>query len=181
MAPSWAVLTQRPTGFPPYELRKSIDCVSIGHPPFGVRLGRKWTPLRKPLGSDPRYVLSYVGQANMQRIKRHMSFPLCCTLTKPFLRVAALVADKPAKLPHMLQEGLESGPADPPAPPKSADRRDICLGSFSSCSGPRSPLVVAGHTRKEMGHRRHASSFLQTSCPGGVRQSPQMQPCRVSR
>ena len=32
---------------PPYALRKSIQCVPKGHPPFGVRLGRKWTPLTK--------------------------------------------------------------------------------------------------------------------------------------
>jgi hypothetical protein len=131
-------LRQGPSSVPPYALQKSIQCVSIGHPPFGVRLGRKSSPLTKQTAlaqaggsldrGVPGYLASHVGQTNKQRIKCQR-FKRCCTTTKPPSLGAALCSRCSHGSYHNTCRSFGPGP-------------DIAPGRRATGEGPISPRLI---------------------------------------
>jgi hypothetical protein len=163
-------LRHRPSSVPPYALRKFIHCVPIGHPPFGVRLGRKWSLLTEHASGSSRAQVSDVAHR-------------CCAIPKPPVGSAVV--------PDIRREAttIRVVPSDCSGH-RSSGRPETGEGPISPGSDPvhhgpevtRRPVVIAGACPDGDGAIGVTpSSFLQTSCSGGVRQLRQMQLCRVSR
>jgi hypothetical protein len=129
--------------------------------------------------------VSHVGPANMQLIKCQMSFPdVACSRNPCWLR---LTPDGRKEATTYAAEGTWISVAGRTAgvlgclSKECRSTRYLLDSSFENdpvlgplWSWPEDVLT-------DIGHKGHASPFLQTSRMCGVRQSPQMKPCRVSR
>ena len=126
----------------------------------------------------PGYVVTHEGQTEYAGDQEPDGVPRCCATTKPSsfggYRTEATTI-------HVVLSD-SSGHWSTVITNQTKVRFHRGLIPFTIDRGDTTVLWSSpDHWPDGDGHRGHTSSFLQTSCRGGVRQSPQMKPGRVSR